>query len=209
MTGDFDDNVMRIGSMVDENVENIRAIGYDPVQVRRELVDEPMSMTPGFLRVCDGSTVSTPALGEVMGRYMRTGVPVMVVPNAIAPERYVEARLNVLRGVPPITIGWAGTLRWRADFEATGMAAAWGRIARRYAAVTFVTIGGKPLFLEGRVEPARIVAWPHQVPDMYPSGLANIDIACTPLAPTEFNMCPNEIPEPREPVLSLHGYGFT
>ncbi len=139
------------------------------------------------LQRCDGATVSSPRLATVVRQF--TDAPVAVVPNALDLDwfRAVQrvARQKAKRAVPPLTVGWAGGNRPDADL--TPMAEAWGRLARRYPAVTFVVQGHQPAIIREHVPPDRLRTIPWLAPEAYPVGLRNIDIGCAPLSETPFN----------------------
>lgn len=135
------------------------------------------------LRWCDGAVVSTQRLATVVARY--TDAPVAVVPNAIDLRWFRAVQATQKRTVPPLTVGWAGGARPDRDVDV--MAEAWGRIARRYPAVTFVVQGHQPRCVYDQVPAERIRAIDWLPVEAYPLGLANVDIACCPLADAPFN----------------------
>jgi glycosyltransferase involved in cell wall biosynthesis len=137
----------------------------------------------------DGVTVSTQYLASLVRRF--TTAPVEVVPNAIDAEWFAERQRGVPRPVPGPTIGWAGGNRPDADLEA--MAVAWGRIARRFPAVTFRVIGHQPPALAAHVPEARLVRTEWLPPEDYPRGLVGLDIGCCPLAEAPFNRAKSAI----------------
>jgi glycosyltransferase involved in cell wall biosynthesis len=132
---------------------------------------------------CDGVTVSTQYLASTVRRF--TAAPVEVVPNALDVEWFRAQQQGMHRTRPGVTIGWAGGNRPDADLEQ--MAVAWGRIAARFPAVTFVVMGHDPPVVARHVPPDRLVRVPWLHPDDYPKGLLGIDIGCCPLAETPFN----------------------
>jgi glycosyltransferase involved in cell wall biosynthesis len=92
------------------------------------------------LRACDGATVSTDPLADVVRRY--TDRPVVTVPNAIDVEWFRNRLAPRAAWAEYLTIGWAG---WRRpDADLVPMAEAWARIARRYPDVRFVVAGHQP-----------------------------------------------------------------
>lgn len=173
LVGDYDDDVLQKGPLADDMAEALLAEGKDPAVFERNM-NAMFESTVAGLRRWAGATVATLSLAERLRPYLRPCAPIVVVPNAIRPEAYVEARLRGKRELQPLVIGRAGTTRGRSDFETTGMVEAWERIARRYPDVTFLTIGGRPLFLEERLAPERVVAWPTHKLEAYPYALINI-----------------------------------
>jgi hypothetical protein len=145
------------------------------------------------LHAMDGVTVSTPALAVAVRQHIRPGTPVLVVPNAIEPARYLKARkvwreLPRPRGGGPV-VAWVGTGRSRRDFKETGIAEAWGRVARRYDRVTFVTVGFAFGRFDRHLPTGRLVNLGPVLPAQYPDALATFDIGCCPLEPGWFNEC--------------------
>lgn len=141
------------------------------------------------LQQADGVTVTTEALAAVARSF--TSRPVIVVPNAIDVAWFRAAVGRAARGIPMVTIGWAGGERPDADVEA--MAEAWGRIARRFPDVTFVVQGHLPTVVRRAVPEhlLRFIAW---LPlERYPEGLVEVDIACCAVADTPFNRCKTPI----------------
>jgi glycosyltransferase involved in cell wall biosynthesis len=136
------------------------------------------------LRQCDGVTVSTEHLGAIVSSF--TDRPVVVVPNAIDVPWFRSVVRATTRQIPGITIGWAGGMRADRDVEA--MAAAWGRIAARYAAVRFVVQGHVPPIILERVGRDRLAILPWMSLERYPAGLAQVDIACCSVAATRWNL---------------------
>jgi glycosyltransferase involved in cell wall biosynthesis len=67
------------------------------------------------------------------------------------------------------------------------MAEAWGRIAARYPAVTFVIMGWQPSVFCAFVPEHRIVRLPWMPLHTYPLGYLAVDIGCAPLADRPFN----------------------
>jgi glycosyltransferase involved in cell wall biosynthesis len=141
------------------------------------------------LRLCDGVTVPTPRLATVVRTL--TDAPVQVVPNAIDWERWRTLCARGQRVADGPVIGWAGGKR--ADADLVPMAEAWGRIARRYPAVTFALVGYHSPAVQAAVPAAqlRLVPW---VPlDLYPMAYHGWTIGCAPLADTPFNRCKSAI----------------
>jgi glycosyltransferase involved in cell wall biosynthesis len=135
------------------------------------------------MQQCDGVTVSTQRLATIVRTF--TDSPVVVVPNAIDLPWFRGIVQATKRQVPGLTIGWAGGRRHDRDVEA--MAAAWGRVARRYPDVTFVVQGHQPDVITQLVPSERIVRLPWMSLETYPAGLAQIDIGCCAVADTPFN----------------------
>lgn len=141
------------------------------------------------LASCDGATVSTEPLADVVRRY--TDKPVHVVPNAIDVE-WFRARLDP---TPPwsehLTIGWTG---WRRpDADLAPVAEAWARIARRYPDVRFVVGGHQPDILYAADIPLdRIIRLPIVGIDEYPK-LHQVTIGCCSVADTPFARCKSPI----------------
>jgi glycosyltransferase involved in cell wall biosynthesis len=142
------------------------------------------------LRLCDGVTVTSQRLATVVRNH--TDAPVEVIPNAID-WRWFKATIKQggPRRVPPLTVGWAGGARPDADLEA--MAWAWGELAQTHPEVSFVVQGHQPKPIHAALPASRIRALPWMPLEAYPVGLANIDIACCPLADAPFNRCKSGI----------------
>lgn len=141
------------------------------------------------MQQCDGVTVTTQRLATIARSY--TTKPVIVVPNAIDVPWFRGIVNATKRQVPGLTIGWAGGRRHDRDVEA--MATAWGRIARKYPAVTFVCMGWQPEVIKEHVPADRLVLLPWMKAETYPSGLAQMDIQCAALADTPFNRAKSPI----------------
>jgi hypothetical protein len=92
------------------------------------------------MQQCDGVTVSTQRLATIVRSF--TSKPVIVVPNAIDLPWFRQIVSATKRQVPGLTIGWAGGRRHDRDVE--DMATAWGRVASKYPAVTFVVQATSP-----------------------------------------------------------------
>lgn len=141
------------------------------------------------MQQCDGVTVSTQRLATIVRSF--TQRPVIVVPNAIDLAWFRSVVRATSRQIPGITIGWAGGRRHDRDVEQ--MAEAWGRIARRYPSVRFVVQGHQPPVILEHVPFERIARLPWLPLEVYPSGLAQIDIACCFAADTPFNRAKSPI----------------
>jgi glycosyltransferase involved in cell wall biosynthesis len=140
-------------------------------------------------RACDGVTVSTEPLAEVVRRY--TDKPVIVCPNAIDVE-WFRSRLAPHSLDPDhLTIGWAG---WRRpDADLAPMAEAWARIAARYPDVRFVVAGHQPDVIYRQDIPLdRIIRRPIAPLDEYPT-LHQVDIGCCAVADSPFSRCKSPI----------------
>jgi glycosyltransferase involved in cell wall biosynthesis len=141
------------------------------------------------LALCDGVTVPTPALAQLVEQYTRK--PVAVVPSAIPWAAWRAECRKGLRYGDGVTIGWAGGKRTDGDF--VEMAEAWGRIAARYPAVRFVTVGYCSPLIRAAVPATQLIAVPWQPVDIYQRAHRGIDIMCCPLADTPFNRCKSPI----------------
>lgn len=137
-----------------------------------------------LLPLANGVTVSSPALGRVVASHVPESV-VKVVPNALD----VAWFRNVLRGgqrtTEPLCIGWMGGQRNDDDLEAVGEA--WGRIAERYADVSFAIQGYPSRQLTGRVPPERLKILPWATIEEYPRALVNFDIGCCSVSSDPWN----------------------
>jgi glycosyltransferase involved in cell wall biosynthesis len=141
------------------------------------------------MRECDGVTVSTQRLATITRGL--TDKPVVVVPNSID-LRWFRAVVRIaVRTVPGLTVGWAGGRRHDRDVEQ--MAEAWGRIAYRYPAVTFVVQGHQPDVIAQHVPADRIVRIPWLGLEEYPMGMRQVDIGCCAVADTAFNRAKSNI----------------
>jgi glycosyltransferase involved in cell wall biosynthesis len=141
------------------------------------------------MQQCDGVTVTTQRLATIVRQY--TEKPVIVVPNSIDLPWFRGIVHKTKRVVPGLTIGWAGGRRHDRDVEQ--MAIAWGRIARRYADVTFVVQGWQPEVVREQVPADRLVMLPWMKPEVYPQGIAQVDIGCCAVADTPFNRAKSNI----------------
>jgi glycosyltransferase involved in cell wall biosynthesis len=141
------------------------------------------------MQQCDGVTVSTQRLATIVRSF--TSKPVIVVPNAIDLVWFRGVVRATKRQIPGVTIGWAGGRRHDRDVEV--MAAAWGRIASTYPAVRFVVQGWVPPVILEHVGRDRLAILPWMALEQYPSGLAQVDIACCAVADTPFNRAKSQI----------------
>lgn len=141
------------------------------------------------LRACDGATVSTEPLAEVVRRY--TDRPVITVPNAIDVDWFRARLAPRAQRADHLTIGWAGWRRPDADLEP--MAEAWARIAARYPDVRFVVAGHQADAIYRQDIPLdRIIRLPVAPLDEYPR-LHQVDIGCCAVADTPFSRCKSPI----------------
>jgi glycosyltransferase involved in cell wall biosynthesis len=164
-------------------------LGRVNAEKTRSQLDADRKAVQWLLRRVDGVTVSTQHLASTVRRF--TGAPVEVVPNAIDAEWFAGVQAGAGRTVPGPTVGWVGGNRPDSDLEA--MAVAWGRIAERFPAVTFVVMGHHPPVIAEHVPPERLVRVPWMDPKDYPLGLVGIDIGCCPLEDRPFNRCKTPI----------------
>jgi glycosyltransferase involved in cell wall biosynthesis len=135
------------------------------------------------LRRCDGVTVSTEPLAEVVRSF--TARPVVVVPNAIDLPWLRTVLRRALRRTRGVTIGWAGGMRSGRDLAP--VAEAWRRIAERFPSVTFVVQGHPDPGLLAAVPSDRLLLLPWLPLDRYPEGLVEVDIACCAVAADRWN----------------------
>lgn len=140
------------------------------------------------LRHCDGATVSSEPLAELLRTY--TDRPVIVVPNALDVEAFRAGLVERPPWADHLTIGWAGWRRPERDLAP--MAEAWGRIAGRYPDVRFVVAGWQPDVIYRHVPHERIIAVGWQTIETYPSGM-QVDIGCCAVADLPFNRCKTPI----------------
>jgi glycosyltransferase involved in cell wall biosynthesis len=141
------------------------------------------------LRACDGATVTTEPLAEVVRSY--TDRPVIVVPNAIDVD-WFRARLpERAPWADHPTIGWAGWRRPDADLEP--MAEAWARIARRHPDVRFVIAGHQAdVIYRQDIDLDRIIRVPIAPLDRYPV-MHQVNIGCAAVADSPFSRCKTPI----------------
>jgi glycosyltransferase involved in cell wall biosynthesis len=135
------------------------------------------------LSLMDGVIVSSQGLAEAVRQH--TDAPVQVVPNAIDAEWFLDQLKDSWRQVEGLTVGWHGGARLDEDLEQ--MASAWGRLAKRYPDVTFVTVGRTPKVIRERVPESRLWTIPWQDIEAWPRAISNIDIACCAVAPNDWN----------------------
>ncbi len=143
----------------------------------------------------DRVTAATARVAAHAAPYVRPGVPIAVVPHAIRAALYDEAHRGASGGAMRlqgtegrIALGWCGTPR--PNYEVEVMAEAWGRLARRFPALVFVTITCAPSILARHVPPGRLVVVPHRESHKwFVQALASCDIGCCPVADGPFNRC--------------------
>lgn len=155
----------------------------------REELARRRQATIWMLQACDGATVSTEPLAEVVRRY--TDRPVITVPNAID-EPWFRERLDPRPAwAEHPTIGWAG---WRRpDADLAPVAEAWERIARRYPDVRFVVGGHQSDVIYARDIPLdRIIRLPISDLDGYPR-MHQVSIGCCSVADSPFARCKTPI----------------
>lgn len=132
---------------------------------------------------CDGVTVSTPYLADVVRRF--TDRPVVVVPNAIDVPWFRSALGGRPDASGAVTIGWAGGRRDEADLAP--VAAAWHRVAAAYPSVRFVVAGWRSSLLCAAVPAERLTFRPWVPIERYPSLLRGITIGCAAVEDEPFN----------------------
>ncbi len=135
------------------------------------------------LQLCDGVTVTNHYLASAVRNF--TDAPVCVVPNAIDVRWWRRVMRHAPRNIPGLTIGWAGGARPEDDLEP--MAWAWGQIAQRYPALTFVVAGHQPDVIGRYVPSHRVRRLPWLPVEAYPLNLRQIDIACCAVSDSLFN----------------------
>lgn len=141
------------------------------------------------LAACDGATVSTAPLAEVVRRF--TDRPVIVVPNAIDVDWFRERLPARAPWADHLTIGWAGWRRPDGDLEP--MAVAWGRIAQRHPDIRFVVAGHQAdVIYRQPIDLDRIIRLPIAPLDQYPA-MYSVTIGCAAVAPTSFSLCKSPI----------------
>ena len=138
---------------------------------------------------CDGVTVTTQRLATIVRQY--TDKTVTVVPNSIDIPWFRGVVNATPRQIPGLTIGWAGGRRH--DRDVSEMAIAWGRIAKRYPKCHFVVQGYQPPVILEHVPFDRISRLPWMKAEVYPMGIAQIDIGCCAVADTPFNRAKSNI----------------
>lgn len=135
------------------------------------------------LRACDGVTVSTDSLAEIVRSF--TQRPVVVVPNAIDLPWVRTVLRRATRRIAGVTIGWAGGMRSGRDLAV--VAEAWRRLAARFPSLTFVVQGHPDPGLISAVPADRLVLLPWLPLDRYCEGLAEVDIAICAVASDRWN----------------------
>jgi glycosyltransferase involved in cell wall biosynthesis len=165
------------------SVARVRSTGDAELNARSdEQLDAERQARIFALSLCDGVTVSTEHLAEVVRRY--TSAPVIVVPNAIDLPRF-RAALLPRPADRPLTIGWAGGNR--PDADAKQLAIAWSRVADRYPDVRFLVGGYSLQALIKAVPESRLTVVPKLPLSIYPQIYGMIDIGCAPLNDEPFN----------------------
>ncbi len=157
-------------------------------------------MTRYFISRCDGVITSAEPLSALIRAF--ADCPVVTVPNALDVRWFRSAmaspppwqRPDIRRDqlLDPVTIGWSGGRRPERDLEP--MAEAWGRIARRYPFVQFVTAASPvPDVIYHHVEDdSRIVRLPWLDWEDYPTAY-QVSIGCCAVADTPFSRCKTPI----------------
>jgi glycosyltransferase involved in cell wall biosynthesis len=176
--GEFDDDVF--SPAVNVRLGQTTMAEADPETLERKRLDRLAA-----LRSYDGATVSSRRLRSVVEGFVAEHVPVAVVPNAIDTVWWRQALRGARRQVAGLTVGWFGGARLDIDFGP--VAEAWGRVAARYPAVTFVVLGYQPPILSEHLPPERILRIPWQPLAQYPQALRQIDISCCVVSPRVFN----------------------
>ncbi len=170
-------------------VEHLALGGVETGKSRAELLHDG-EMTRYFLSRCDGVIVSS----EPLAAETRTSTdrPVICVPNAID-ARWFRCQLAHR---PPwsqyVTIGWSGGRRPERDI--LPMAEAWGRIARRFPHVRFVTASPvvPDAFYRFVMDDRQIIRLPWLSWHDYPVAM-QVDIGCCAVADTLFSRCKTPI----------------
>lgn len=162
-----------------------QAAGEDRAERRRihAAVERERDQRITILKHCDGITVSSHALAGCVRAL--TSTPVIVVPNLIDAQRFNRYLHRRERMIPAVTIGWAGGGRLNSDLTLLGQA--WSILARRYPDVTFVVYGHEPEPLIKAVSSNQLAVIDWSPIELYPAGLANIDIGCCVLPDTSWN----------------------
>jgi glycosyltransferase involved in cell wall biosynthesis len=137
----------------------------------------------------DAVTVSTEPLAALVRSFTRMAV--FTVPNALD-VRWFRAHMYYRRPWEgAVTIGWAGGRRSERDI--VSMARAWGKIAKRYPKVMFVTAAPTTLQAVYRYVPeSRVIRLGWLNLDEYPLAY-QVDIGCCSVRDTAFNRCRSPI----------------
>lgn len=156
-------------------------------------LEEERHDTIWAMRQCDGVTVSTEALAQVVRQF--TTRPVVVVPNAIDVP-WFRSVLRGGQGPPerrsgPSVIGWAGGQRDEADLAV--VAEAWRRISQRFDGVRFVVAGHRSTLLTTAVPADRLSYRPWVPIERYPAQLRGLDVGVAAVAETGFNAAKSDI----------------
>jgi glycosyltransferase involved in cell wall biosynthesis len=158
--------------------------------VVRTLTDAPVQVVPNAIDWERWRTLCRQGSGYGRGRTCTDDLGPPSNGCGTGPRSATELRPRT-DSIPEVTIGWAGGKR--SDADLVPMAEAWGRIARRYPAVTFALVGYHSPAVQAAVPAAqlRLVPW---VPlDLYPMAYHGWTIGCAPLADTPFNRCKSAI----------------
>lgn len=181
---DTDDDI--ITPAVVDHMKQLLELHWSDKEAQQELGEHVLRKY--IINQCDGVTVSTPALKNVLWEHTRK--PVVVVPNAIDVDWYTKDIKPIAHFDDDVFIGWAGSGRPQRDL--LEMAQAWGKIAKLHPNVSFVLGGWRPKVVYEYVPSDRIIYRPWTDLGNYPS-LMSVDIGCTPLHVTPFNACKSPI----------------
>jgi glycosyltransferase involved in cell wall biosynthesis len=166
----------------EDRLEHLQAADFMQGKTADEIRRE-MEVARAFVDLCDGVTVSTEPLAEVVRSF--TDTPVHVVPNALDVRWFRSQMLHRPHWADTLTIGWAGGHRSERDI--VPMARAWGRIAARYPDVRFVVCAPTTIQAIYRYVPeGRIIRLPWLGIEDYPAAY-QVDIGCCAVRDTPFN----------------------
>jgi hypothetical protein len=170
------------------NIDHLAATQPLGASDRAELEHQRLARID-MLAACDGATVTTEPLAEVVRTY--TDRPVITVENRIDQDWFRARLAPRAPWADSLTIGWAG---WRRpDADLAPMAEAWARIARRYPAVRFVVAGHQAdVIYRQDIDLDRIIRLPIAPLDRYPR-MHQVDIGCCAVADTPFSRCKTPI----------------
>ena len=195
IVGDYDDHLWLPDEEAGRWFWATTATPFGLVPTRRPGPGEvaPLAERLASLRLLDAVTVNTPATANVVRGL--TDAPVAVVPSLLDVSWFRAVKDAIPRLVPPLTIGFAGAIRNASDLAA--LAEAWGRVAARCPAVTFVTFTDPAPVLVGAVPRDRHIHIPRTELDRYPVGYASIDIGCAAVDTHPASLCrsPNKVVE--------------